>query len=195
MFLKRDNPHTLVVGMAGVKMGDQFLQVGCADGGRLGAVASKVGLSGRAVLVAPDEASAARGRKGAEAAGVLVDVEVAPPARLPVENDAFDLAIVDDTGGLFGTMRAEDRVASVRELVRVLRTGGRAMIIGAVPRGGLGALLTRAQTGPPFVASGDAIKALEADGFKSVRTLAEREGLVFVEGIKPRDAGTAGGAG
>jgi hypothetical protein len=30
------------------------------------------------------------------------------------------------------------------------------------------------------------LKSLEADGFKSVRTLAEREGLVFVEGIKPR---------
>ena len=56
------------------------------------------------------------------------------------------------------------------------------MVIGAAPRGGLGALLTRTQSGPPFVASGDAIKALEADGFRSVRTLAEREGLVFVEG-------------
>ena len=83
-------------------------------------------------------------------------------------------------------MRAEDRVASIRELVRVLRPGGRVMIIGAGTRGGFGALLTRAQSGPPFVASGDAVKALEADGFRSVRTLAEREGLVFVEGIKPR---------
>jgi len=27
---------------------------------------------------------------------------------------------------------------------------------------------------------------LQADGFRSVRTLAEREGLVFVEGVKPR---------
>jgi hypothetical protein len=47
-------------------------------------------------------------------------------------------------------------------------------------------VLSRTQSGPPFVASGDATLALEADGFKSVRTLAEREGLVFVEGIKPR---------
>ena len=30
------------------------------------------------------------------------------------------------------------------------------------------------------------VAALVAQGFKSVRTLAEREGLVFVEGIKPR---------
>jgi ubiquinone/menaquinone biosynthesis C-methylase UbiE len=188
MFLKRQDPYALVVSMTGVKMGDQLLQVGCVDGARLGAIAAKVGLSGRAVLIAPDDASAQRGRKGAEAAGVLVEVEVAPPTRLPVDADTFDLALVDDTSGVIGTMRAEDRVATVRELARVLRPGGRVMIIGAATRGGFGALLSRAQSGPAFAASGDAVKSLEADGFRSVRTLAEREGLVFVEGIKPRTA-------
>ena len=108
---------------------------------------------------------------------------------MPLDADQFDLAIVDDTGGLFGTMRAEDRVMSIRELVRVLRPGGRVMVVGAAPRGGLGSLLTRSQSGPPFAASGEALVALEADGFKSVRLLAEREGLVFVEGVKPRAGG------
>ena len=187
MFLKKDNPHLLIVGMTGVKMGDRFLQVGCANGGRLAAVATRVGLSGRSALVAPDEASATRARKAAEEAGVLVEIEVARPSQLPLEDGAFDLAVVDDTAGLFGTMRPEERVASVRELVRVLRPGGRVLLVGAAPRGGLGAVLSRTQSGPPFVASGDATRSLEADGFKSVRTLAEREGLVFVEGIKPRD--------
>lgn len=186
MFLKRDNPYLLVVSMTGVKMGDRLVQIGCAHGGRLAAVAGKVGLSGRAVLVAPDEASAARARKAASDAGVLVEIEVAPPARLPVDDGAFDLAVVDETGGLLAMMRPEDRVAAIRELVRVLRPGGRVVMIGAAPRGGLGALLTRAQSGPPFVASGQATIALEADGFKSARVLAEREGLVFVEGLKPR---------
>ena len=150
---------------------------------------ARSGLSGRAVVVAPDEPSAARARKAAEDAGVLVEVEVAAPTQLPLADDEFDLAVVDDTAGLFGTMRPEGRVAATRELVRVLRGGGRVLVVGAVPRGGLGAVLSRTQSGPPFVASGDATKALEADGFKSVRTLAEREGLVFVEGIKPRQAG------
>ena len=89
MFLKRQDPHTLAVSMTGVKMGDQIVQVGCAHGGRLAAVAGKVGLSGRAVVVAPDESSAARARKGAADAGVLVEIEVAPPARLPIESDGF----------------------------------------------------------------------------------------------------------
>ena len=187
MFLKRGEPYALVVGMAGVKMGDRFLQIGCADGGRLAAIAQKVGLSGRALVVAPDEPSAARARKGAANAGVLVDVEVAPPTRLPVEDAAFDLVIVDDTAGLMGTMRPENRVTTIREMLRVARPGGRAMVVGAAPRGGLGALLSRGQSAPLFAASGDAIRSLQADGFRSVRTLAEREGLVFVEGIKPRD--------
>jgi hypothetical protein len=79
-------------------------------------------------------------------------------------------------------MTGEDRVATVREAHRVLRPGGRVMVIGAVPRGGLGALFTRAQSGPPF----DAEPSLQADGFRAARTLAEREGLRFVEALKPR---------
>ncbi|MGE5244453.1 MAG: methyltransferase domain-containing protein [Betaproteobacteria bacterium] len=182
LFGKREDPHTLVVGMTGVKMGDRLLQVGCAHGGRLGAVAARVGLSGRAAAAVPDEASAARARKGAAEAGVLVDVDVAPPTRLPYEADAFDVAVVDNTGGLLAAMRAEDRVAAVRELLRVLRPGGRTIVIGAIPRAGLGALLTRAQSGPPL----DAVPILQADGFRSVRQIAERDGLIFVEGIKAR---------
>jgi ubiquinone/menaquinone biosynthesis C-methylase UbiE len=186
MFLKRSDPYTLVIGMTSVKMGDRLLQIGCAHGGRLGAVAAKVGLSGRAVAVVPDEASAIRARKGAAEAGVLVEIELAPATRLPFDDNGFDLAILDDTGGLFGSMSVDERAASFRELLRVLRPGGRLMIIGASARSGLGALLARSPSGVLFTASGDANTALEANGFRSVRTLANREGLIFVEGIKPR---------
>jgi ubiquinone/menaquinone biosynthesis C-methylase UbiE len=187
-FSRRDDPYLLVVRMVGVKMGDRLVQVGCAHGGRLAAVAAKVGLSGRAVAIVPDEPSAARAQKGAASEGVLIEIQTAPATRLPLDDGSFDLAVVDDTAGLVGVLRAEDRVAAVRELARILRPGGRVMIIGTAPRGGFGALVSRAQSGPPFTASGDANRALEADGFVSVRTLAERDGLVFVEGIKPRGA-------
>jgi len=188
MFVKRGDPYMLVVGMTGVKMGDRVVQIGCAHGGRLAAVAGKVGLSGQAVALVPDAASAARARKGAAQAGVLVDVEIAPLTRLSAESGAFDLAVIDDTGGLVGAMRPDDRVATLRETFRILRPGGRAIVIGAAPRGGLGALFTRAQSGQGF----DATAALHAEGFKSARVLAEREGLVFTEGIKPREAGRPG---
>ncbi len=186
-FAPRGEAHPLVVGMTGVKMGDRFVQIGCAHAGRLGAVAAKTGLSGRAVAVVPDDASAARARKGAADAGVLVDVEVAPPTHLPLDADAFDVAVVDDAGGLFSTLAPERRVFAVREVLRVLRPGGRVIVISAAPRGGLGALLGRAPANPEFLAAGGPAAALTADGFRSVRLLAQREGLSFVEGVKPRE--------
>jgi len=189
-FRRAADPHLLAVSMTGVKMGDRVVQIGSPHGGRMAAIAAKVGLSGQATTVAPDVDAAVRARKAAAQAGVLVDVEVAPPTHLPIADGSFDLAVVDDTGGLLGSLRPEDRVAALRELLRVLRAGGRAVVIAASPRGGIGALLTRAQSGPGF----DAVAALQAEGFRSVRKLAEREGLAFTEGIKPRAAG-AGSSG
>jgi ubiquinone/menaquinone biosynthesis C-methylase UbiE len=175
----------LVVGMTGVKMGERVAQIGCAHGGRLAAVARKVGLSGRAVAFVPDDASATRAQKGARDAGVLVEIETALPTSVPAADAAFDLVLIDDTAGLLATMRDHDLSAAVREALRIVRPGGRVLVIGSAPRGGLGALLSRAPGGPPF----DAAPALQAGGFRSVRTLAEREGLVFVEGIRGRDHG------
>jgi ubiquinone/menaquinone biosynthesis C-methylase UbiE len=181
-FRRDGEPHMLVVGMTGVKLGERVAHIGCAHGGRLAAVSRKVGLSGRAVAFMPDDASATRAQKGAAEAGVLVEIETAPPTRVPAEDAAFDLVVIDDTAGLLGTMHDRDRAAAVREALRILRPGGRVLVIGSAPRGGLGALLSRAPGGPPFAAA----PALQAAGFRSVRTLAEREGLVFVEGIRPR---------
>jgi ubiquinone/menaquinone biosynthesis C-methylase UbiE len=186
MWMKRQDPYLLVVSMTGVKMGDRLLQVGCAHGGRLAAVAAKVGLSGRAVAVVPDQSSADRAAKGAADAGVLVEIETSPPTRLPFDAGGFDLGVVDDTAGLIGSLPPQDRGDSVRELLRVLRPGGRVIVVGASAPRGLGALF-KSEGEPSFAASGAASLALETGGFKSVRLLAEREGLVFVEGIKPRE--------
>jgi ubiquinone/menaquinone biosynthesis C-methylase UbiE len=163
-------------------MGDRFAQLGCAHGGRLAAIAAKVGLSGRALAVVPDEPSAARVRGGAEQAGVLIELEIAPPTELPLEDSSLDLVVIDDTGGLLAGLNPEDRQRTIRQAWRVLRPGGRVMVIGATPPTGLGALFTRTPAAPLF----DATPLLTADQFRSVRTLAERDGLVFVEGIKPR---------
>ncbi len=186
LFVKRGDAHPLVVGMVGTKMGERFVQVGCANGGRLGSVATKVGLSGRAVAIMPDDASAERARQGAAQAGMLVEVEVAPMTALPVGDRAFDVAVVDDTDGLLHALRPDDRSGLIRELLRILRPGGRVVVLGALARSGLGALLRRGPGEPSFAGSGALHKLLAGGGFRPVRTLAERDGLVFIEAAKPK---------
>jgi ubiquinone/menaquinone biosynthesis C-methylase UbiE len=181
-FRRREDSFALIVGMIGVKMGDRLVQIGCADGVRLAAIASKVGLSGRAAAVVGDPQIAARVEKAASRAGVLVEVDVAPPTTLPMDAGAFDVVIIDDSAALFSEMTPDERSATVREAARVLRAGGRVMVIGSAPRGGLGAMLSRA----PVVTSADPSAALQANGFRAVRVLAERDGLIFFEGLKPR---------
>jgi SAM-dependent methyltransferase len=177
-----EEPYMLVVGMTGVRLGERVAQIGCAHGGRLAAIAKKVGLSGRAVAFVPDDAAAARARKGAAQAGVLVEIEITPPTRVPADDAAFDLVVVDDTAGLLAGMSTADRAATIRETLRLLRPGGRAIVIGTGPAAGLARLLGRGPAAPQF----DAAPTMQANGFKSVRNLAERDGLVFLEGIKPR---------
>jgi hypothetical protein len=70
----------------------------------------------------------------------------------------------------------------VREAKRITRPGGRVMVLGAGPPTGLAALLSGGSSARSF----DSTPLLAAADFRSVRTLAERDGLVFVEAIKPR---------
>jgi ubiquinone/menaquinone biosynthesis C-methylase UbiE len=186
-FSRRGDPYLVIVSMTGVKMGDRLVQVGCAHGGRLAAVAAKVGLSGRAVAVVPDDASAERAQKGAADAGVLVEVERASGTALPLDAEAFDVVVVDDTDDRTAAQPPEQRAAFIREVVRVLRPGGRVVFIGATGEAsGLAGLLSRKPQTPGFVASGGAVAVLSENGFRSPRILAERDGLIFVEGLKPR---------
>jgi SAM-dependent methyltransferase len=185
-FVRRgSDAHALAVSMAGVKMGERFVQIGCENGDQLGAVAARVGLSGQANVVAPDEASAERARRGAARAGVLVEVTVGPPTTLPVDDATFDVAVVDDTGGLLARANDAERQRALVEVCRVLRPGGRTVCFVGGPRTGLRALLGGG-TPPPGLTADELRAVLAGAGFKAVRTLAERGGVAFVEGLKPR---------
>jgi ubiquinone/menaquinone biosynthesis C-methylase UbiE len=180
-FFKKSDPHALAMGMAGTKLGDHLAYVGCADGDRLAAIAAKVGLSGQAVAIVGDETAAARVRHGARRAGALIEVKIAPPHALPLEDQRFDVAVIDDSDGAFSRLSEGDRDATAREALRVLRPGGRALIIGVGDLSGLGALLSRKRP-----ATVDPQPALLAAGFRATRLLGEREGLRFFEGTRSR---------
>ena len=78
---------------------------------------------------------------------------------------------------------AERTPAIVAEAERVLRPGGRCLVIETSAHTGLGGLVSR-PVNAEFLAGGGAPPLLTAVGFAAVRTLAEREGLTFTEGVK-----------
>jgi len=117
---------------------------------------------------------------------VLVEIEIASPTALPLEDGTFDLAVVDDTADFIGDMRPEGEVATIREIDRILRPGGRVVFIGTSPARGAWPVVHTLAERPAPSGLGQASALLKADGFLSVRQLADRDGLVFVEAIKPR---------
>ena len=86
-------------------------------------------------------------------------------------------------------MSAEERARAVREIARVLRPADASCSSARRRRPAFARLLAGQPATPSLASSGEANRTLEANGFGVVRTLAEREGQMFIEGIKPRSKG------
>jgi ubiquinone/menaquinone biosynthesis C-methylase UbiE len=179
-FLRKSSLERLPVAMSGVRMGERALQIAIDDPALAGAIAAKVGLSGHASIAVADEISAARAREAAAKVGALVDVEVAPLQSLPFGDASFDVAVIHGISGVLASMEESMRVAVLREAFRVLRTGGRGVIIEAGARGGIRGLLGGRAAGD----GRGTVASLATAGFRGSRVLAEREGYRFVEGMK-----------
>jgi ubiquinone/menaquinone biosynthesis C-methylase UbiE len=173
----------LAVSMVGVKLGDRLLQVGCGDGRLLAALAAKVGLTGQACAVDSTPGGVERGRAGAARGGALVELAEAPYGVLPHDAAAFDIVVLYD---VMAAARNEDRRVWMGEVMRVLRPGGRVLIVDRLPRAGLAALLGQPASDPSYAAAGGAPGALAAAGCLAVRVLSERAGFRFSEGVRPR---------
>lgn len=174
-WIRKSNLEPLAVSMSGLKLGDRLLVMGSSDPVLIAALASKVGLTGRACAVDENEHRAAEAGRIAEREGALIDTAHAPGWRVPFDDFSFDVVV------LRGVLSKEASGVAVQESIRVLRPGGRAVVIEGAERRGLSALMG-AHPGTP--AAGDATAALESAGFVAVRTLAERGGMLFAEGVK-----------
>jgi ubiquinone/menaquinone biosynthesis C-methylase UbiE len=175
----------LPVTMSGVRMGERLLQVGVNDARLAGVLAAKVGLSGHAAMIVRDESAATRARAGIADAGGLVDLHVSPLDTLPFPPDGFDAIVVHNMDNLLASINGAQRAAVVGEWRRVLRMGGRIVVIEGGTRSGLGALLRPApKADADYERNGGTIATLEAAGFRPVRLLGDREGYKFIEGLK-----------
>ena len=171
----------LQVAMTGVRMGERYLQIFCSDQTLTRGLAAKTGLSGVAALAAADDAQAARARGAAAKEGVLIDLKIAPDGDLDWPEASFDMVVVDNTGDSFSSLAPAARESLLSSMRRVLRDGGR---IELIERIGGGLFSGSAQPPAAYAQAGGAEGTLRTAGFKPVRTLAEKDGFRFVEGLK-----------
>lgn len=183
MFGKWFKPSTLdplSVSMAGAKLADRVLVMGCSDPKLIAALATKAGLTGRTVAVDESQARSSAAERVALQEGALIEPLTAPLNALPLDAGSFDLVVLRD---VLRTLDPHARPAVIAEAHRVLRPGGRCMVIDSTGRGGVSAMFGgKSATGSG--ASAETIAELQQSGYVAVRALAEREGLVFVEAVK-----------
>lgn len=176
----RHSGEPLTVALAGIKLGDRLLMLGCADPSDIGPLAVKTGLTGRACALDEDESQVGRAAAAAEKDGALIEALAAPWSMLPLDSGSFDVVIIQ---GVLAALPPERRAGCVQESHRVLRPGGRCLVIDGALRGGLSGLLA-SHGNAEYTAAGGALQALQTQGFRAVRTVAERDGRIFVEGVR-----------
>ncbi len=180
----RSQRYALALAMTGVRMGERLLMV--VDDGPLAVqLAAKVGLTGRSVVVVGSEAAATRIAAAAIQAGVLLeDIRVAALPALPVDDGAFDAAVVDAGPTFLTALDGPGRSDLVRSLARALRPGGRLIIVEGRPRSPFKPIQARPPGLDAFRAAGGATAVLDGAGFHPVRLLADRDGQRFTEGLR-----------
>jgi ubiquinone/menaquinone biosynthesis C-methylase UbiE len=181
-FFRKSAPsEPLAVTITGIKLGNRFLSVGVRDPALIAILAVKAGLTGSACAVDADETAVGKAAAAIERDGALADVTRAPWGMWPYDDAAFDVALIRD---LLPGLTPNERSRALWEVVRVLRPGGRAVVIEPAPRGGFGAILSRQTMDADYLTTGGPVQALKDAGFAAVRVLAEVDGVSYVEGIK-----------
>jgi hypothetical protein len=176
-------PVDLIDGMAGVRLGERLLQAGVGNPRVFAILAGKAGLTGRACAVVDRPAAARQLEAAAAVEGVFVEVAVAQGGFWPFDAGSFDVGLLD--GNALLSAGSPDRSQRMRDMLRALRLGGRVLVVYAASLG-IAARLGFPISSARSVGRGQALAtALQTTGFWPVRVLAEREGMLFVEGFRP----------
>ena len=175
--LRKNEPREpLVVAMTAARLGDRLLVIGCSDPRIVAQLAVKPGLTGRACAVDDSAQFTARAASAAEKEGALLETETAPFHQLPFESGSFDVVAVSHA---LTRVPKDQRAGCLSEASRVLREGGRCVVIQSGQQAGIVALFRK-----PDITPAETEQLMGAAGFRAVHTLADRQGLAFVEGAR-----------
>ena len=111
---------------AGIRLGDRVLDLAGGTGDIAALLSEAVGDRGQVMLTDINEAMLDVGRRRLEDRGIVrnVDFALVDAEKLPFPDGRFDAVTI-----AFGLRNVTDKDAALREMLRVLRPGGRALIL------------------------------------------------------------------
>jgi len=112
------------VALARVRPGERVLDLATGTGDLARALAQRAGPSGQVVMSDINGAMLARGRDRANDAGLLLATVQCDAERLPFPDASFDCVTVG-----FGLRNMTHKGVALREMARVLRRGGRLLVL------------------------------------------------------------------
>lgn len=179
-FRQSGSVHQTAMAMIGPKAGDRLLVAGQAEAGLVAELARVTGLNGQTTAACPAAVRQSI-ESAAGKAGALVDVlELGPADHSPIPPGVTELDIVVLVLDL-GTMGMEARLDAARDAIRVLRPGGRLLLVDTPRRGGL--LSARAATG---MAPDAVVPMLTSVGAVAARALGAADHITYYEARKAR---------
>ena len=164
----------MALAMIGAKPGDRVVVIGAGDGRLAAAVALVTGLNGTTRVVDPRPGIGAVVDAAAAREGALLEFDAAPATRLADADGTADVVVLNQW---FAALDGHARDGVCDEARRVLRSGGRLIVIDGVRRRWWG---RRGRS----AGSSAVIDTMRRAGFRTVRELADAEGVAFVEAFK-----------
>jgi ubiquinone/menaquinone biosynthesis C-methylase UbiE len=122
-----NTPYRRILGAANITAQDRVLDLGCGLGNILIALAERIDFAHppAGVDVSPDLIRIGEREIARAGLGGRISLQVAPATRLPFEEGAFDVVL---TSHVLKHLDDEALLTSLREVVRVLRPGGRFLL-------------------------------------------------------------------
>lgn len=158
--------------MVGAKAGDSLVVIGATAFDLAAELAKVTGLNGQTVVVHPDPAARERVDAAAALVGALLEFRQGSPKNVPLDDGSQSVAVLSASLSSWPT---SDRKEILAEIFRVLRSGGRIIVIQA----GKGS----ARAGERL-SHEDVLALLTGAGARAARLLADVGGVSYFEARK-----------